>query len=261
MTNRKIINLFDKIFISVSIFLLIYAWINFFIRNLWVTFLLSLSFTFASVFLLFYFLDKKNEKKSLSKKHAQDIEEKFLAFRLLNKLNKLKLLKSIIEKTSECKKVKDSLIYFENNKNYQILISTHMDKLTQFELENLIQNLEKNIDVLKIICCNTDSTLNTKILKNLEIEIITKTKLYNEYFYPHGIFPNCSNLNKKNERKKFKEIMKNFITPQKAKSYFLCGLVLIFSSIILPFKTYYLIFGSILLTLCLCCKLKPLFNH
>ncbi len=261
MSKYKVINLFDKIFITVSIFLLIYAWINFFIRNLWTTFLLSLIFTFASVFILFHFLNKRDEKKTLSKKYIQEMEEKFLAFRLMSKLERFKFLKSVIEKTCECKKIKDSLVFEKNNKTYQILIALNREKLTQFDLINLIQNLEKNVNVLKIICCDFESNLNTKILKNLEIEIISKKKLYDEYFLLYNSFPDSSNLNIQKDQKKFKEILKNFFVSSKAKSYFLCGLVLIFSSIILPYHTYYLIFGSTLLIFSVICKLQPFFMH
>lgn len=261
MSKFKVINLIDKVFITCSIFLIIYAWINFFLRDLWATFFLSLIFSFAVVFLLFYFFNKRNEKKHLSKQHIKDMEEKFLAFRLLTKLNQLKLIKSIIEKTCECKKIKDSLLFFHEGKNQQIMISTNKEKLTQFELENLIQNLEKNVSVLQIICCEVETNINTKILKNLEVKIVTKNELYNKYFLPSNTFPDCSNLDTKIERKKFGEIMKNFLIPQKAKSYFLCGLILIFSSIILPYQTYYLIFGSTLLVLSVLCKLQPLFKR
>ena len=261
MSRFKIINLFDKLFISISIFLLLYAWINFFIRNLWTTFILSLIFTFAVTFILFYFINSFNQKKTINKKYLLDIEEKFLAFKLLRELDKLNLIKSIIEKELETKKIKNTICYLKDNKYYQIIIATDKENLTQFDIENLISHSQKNIDVLKIICCNFNTNINTKILKNLEIEIITKKKLYDEFFLRFNVFPDCSNLNTKTERKKFKEVVKNFFVPHKAKSYFFCGLILIFSSIILPYHYYYLIFVSTLMLFSILCKLQPLFKH
>ncbi len=261
MSKFKIINLIDKVFITCAIFLIIYAWINFFIRDLWTTFFLSLIFSFACVFLLFYFFNKRNEKKFISKQNLKDMEEKFLAFRLSPKSDKLKLLKSIIENKYECKKIKDCLVYFKDEKIHQITLATDTQKLSQFELENLIQNSEKNVSVLQIVCCEVDANLNTKILKNLDVEIITKKELYENYFTLFNTFPDCSNLNTKTDRKKFKEIAKNFFIQNKAKSYFLCGLILIFSSIILPYHTYYLIFGTVFLIFSIICKLQPFFNR
>ena len=261
MSKFKIVNLFDRIFITVSIFLVIYAWINFFLRNLWTTFLLSLIFTFASVFLLFYILNLRSEKKKTSKAYQNDVEEKFLAFMLMSLNEKLNLMKNIIEKSCECKKVKDSLTYSKNNKTHQLIIATDIEKLNQFQLINLISNSKKNIDISTILCCEIDTNLNTKIFKDLEIEFVTKKQLYDEFFLAFNTYPDSSILNTKKEGLNPSKILKNFIIPSKAKSYFLCGLILIFSSIILPYHFYYLIFGSILLILSVLCKLQPLFKH
>ena len=261
MSKFKIIRLIDRIFISVSIFLIIYAWINFFIRDLWITFFFSLFFTFACVFLLFYILNKQSSKKTASKEYFKNVEEKFLAFKLLSKSDKLKLIKSIVEKNNECKKLKDTLLFEKDNHPCQILLALDKEKITQFDLEKLVSMKEKNTNILKIICSDYEPNLNTKFLKNLEIEIIPKKKLYDEFFLPYNIYPDCSNLTTGKDKKSFKQVVKNFFIPSKAKSYFLCGLILIFSSIILPYHFYYLIFGSVLLTFSIICKLQPIFNR
>lgn len=261
MSRFKIINLIDKIFVSVAIFLIIFAWINFFIRNLWLSFVFSLIFSSASIFILFFFMNKHHQKTLTNKNHIKDMNEKFLAFMLLSKTEQLKLLSSIIEKDFECLKLKDSLIFSKNNEITQLMISLENEKISQFNLIKLIQKTEKNIRNLIIVCNDFDFNINSKILKNLSVEFVSKKELYENYFLPKSIFPNCSNLNVENERKNLKIIVKNFINPKKSKPYFLCGLVLIFSSIILPFHTYYLIFGSILLSLSILCKLQPIFKH
>ena len=259
MSRFKIINLFDRIFITISIFLVIYAWINFFLRDLWSTFVLSLIFTSACVFLVFYFLQKKQEKKNINNKYLADLEEKFLAFRLMSKTDKLEFITNIISKHYNCEIKEGNLLFKKDNKTHQILIATHIEKLTQFELVNLLQNLEKSVDVLLVFCCDAETNLNTNILKNLAIEIVNKKKIYDDYFLHFNAFPDCSNLQTQKEKIKFKQVAKNFFVPRKAKSYFLCGLVLIFSSIILLYHTYYLIFGSILLIFSIICKLQPIF--
>lgn len=256
MSKFKVINLFDKIFVTVSIFLIIYLWINFFLRNLFLTFILSLVFSFACVFLLFYFFNKKHEKKIFNKNYLKDVEEKFLAFRLMSKNEKLYFLSKILKKDHDTKTEKNYVRYIKHNFTIKIFVATHIEKISEYDLINLIEGVE-NVDVIQIVCNDFSPNINTQILANCKIEFITKRKLYDDFFLKYATFPNCEKINTKLEKKKLKEIMKNFFIPQKAKSYFWCGLVLFFSSIILPYHYYYLIFATILLLFSVICKLHP----
>ncbi len=261
MIKNKTINFVDKIFITICVFLIIYAWINFYIRDLWITFFLSTTFTFACVFLIFFFSEKKEQKNSLNKNHKNVLEEKFLAFRLMRKNEKLLFLKSLFGKQSLIDSDDKGLTLKTGNQIQQILIATDIEKLTQFHLVNLIENLNKNVDVLKIICCEIDSNLNTNLISNLQIELIEKNRFYNELLAPQNMFPDCSNLNKNFKPKRPKELLKNFFIKSKSKSYFSCGLLLIFLSIIIPYHFYYLIVGSILLLFSIICRLHPFDNN
>ncbi len=178
----------------------------------------------------------------------------------MNKKDKLQLLSSILSKQVENKIKKDSIIFVKDEKAHQIMVEVNDDDFNDLALFRMLEKLEKTTQVLWVICDSTAPSLKTKILKDLEIKIIGKKELYDEFFLANLVFPNTSNLNIKKEKLTFKFILKNLFTPQKTKPFFLCGLVLIFSSIILPFRTYYLIFGSLFLILSLVCKLRKIFK-
>ena len=260
MSKYKIVNLFDKLFITCTIFLIIYAWINFFIRDLISTFILSLIFSSGITFLIFYLFNKKNEKMLNNKKLLKVIETNFLAFRLLSKTEQLSLINSIVEKKFKTRILSNGIAFKKDNKTGIILIATQFEKISEYDFVNLLQGIS-SVDFIEIICNDFDEKLNTKILNNININFVTKKQLYNEYFLKNLIFPNCEKLNIKIERKSFRQIAKYFFVPAKAKSYFICGLILIFSSIILPYQTYYLIFGSVLLIFSIICKLQPFFKR
>lgn len=260
MYKFKSINLLDKIFITVSIFLIVYAWINFFIRDLTSTFFLSLIFTFSIVFIIFSLHNKRQTKKEKVKAYIKEVNEKFLAFRLLRKSEQLLLLEKILKHKYTTRIVGDSIIYKHDQKTYKTIIATHLEKVSDFDLINLLQGI-KNINCVEIICNDFDPNLNLKILNGIEIKFITKKVLFDEFFSPVDIYPNCEILNKKIERKKLKDITRNMFQPTRSKSYFLSGLILIFSSIILPFHIYYLIFGSALLIFSIVCKIRPVFSR
>ena len=117
-----------------------------------------------------------------------------------------------------------------------------------------------NVDVIDIICNEVDNNLNSKIFLDKTMIFTNKKKLYLNYFLKHNLFPDATNLNLKSNKLKFADIVKNMFIPQKAKSYFFCGLILIFSSIILPYHFYYVVVGSTLLMFGIICKLLPRFK-
>ncbi len=258
MSKFKIVNLFDKIFVSVSIFLIIYAWLNFYIRNLFSTFILSLIFSSAIIFVLYYFLNKKHERVKLSKKSTDEMNKSFLSFRLTPKKEKLDLLYQIFSREYETKLDNGILSYVKDDKNHIVLIATHIDRINENELINLVDEfVNLDFDVIDIICQDVSQNINSNIFIDKKIVFLTKEKLYTDYFSKYSIFPDDSKIDTSITKLKFRDILKNFFLPEKARSYFFCGLILIFSSIILPYHIYYILFGSTLLIFAIVCKLLP----
>jgi len=259
MSKFKIINLVDKLFISCSIFLIIYAWINFYLRNLWVTFILSIIFTSASLFVFFYTINRKNNKKLISAKEKEKINNNFFTFQLTPLKQKLELLKNILSNDYTTSIKNKTIFYTKNNTVHQIIFATHIEIITTNNLINLLdEHMENNSDVIEIICNNIDPKVNRNLFTNKKIEFITKEKLHKEFFLKYNIYPDSSKINLTNNKLKFTDILKNLFAAKKAKGYFFSGAILIFSSIILPYHFYYLIVGSTLLLFSLICKLMPL---
>ena len=255
MSRFKIINLIDKLFVSICIFLVVYAWINFYIRSLWTTFFLSLIFSFAIIFVLYYFLDKKQEKTKKSKQRTNEINKYHLAFRLMPRNEKKALIKHILSKQFGIQ-INDDLSYEKDGKKSIILISTESEILSQNDLINLIESAYNEDLDSYIIICNSHMGLKTKILKNKTITLIDKDNLF-DMFQATEIYPDISNLDDSVIKFSWKDFFLNMFQKQKAKSYFFAGFILIFSSIILPYHIYYLLFGSTLLIFALLCKLLP----
>lgn len=258
MSKFKIINLFDKLFISISIFLIIYAWINFYVRNLWTTFFLSLIFSAACVFVLYYFLNKKQEKVELGKKNTDEMNKSFLVFRLTPRKQKMELLYNLLSKEFNTKLDNGILTYIKDEKKHLVIVATHIERISENDLINLVDEfLDTDVDVIDIICNDVNPNINSKIFVDKKIIFITKQKLYLDYFSKYQIFPDNSKIDTSITKLRFKDILNNMFIPQKAKSYFFCGLILIFSSIILPYHIYYIVFGSLLLIFSILCKILP----
>lgn len=254
MTKFRIVNFIDKLFILFSTFLIIYAWLNFYIRNLISSLILSICFSFAITFIIFYFAEKHQVKQKLVRQNQAEINKNFLAFKLLQDKQKLNLIRDCL-KIDDYKIANNRLIFSNNNQTYTIIVFTEKNILTQDDLINIISSHKITTEFLIIICEQYSSDINCKIIKTLDIKLVNKEGLYLDYFKPNNIFPDCSILNDEIIKPNYKMLVKNLFQSKKSKQYFWLGLVLIFSSLILPFKIYYLIFGSAFLVCSILCKL------
>ena len=257
MIKTKLITILDKIFLSCTVFLIVYAWINFFVSNLMTTFILSLIFSGSIIFVFHYFFNRKKAKKISIANYLKDVEEKFLAFSLLGVKKRLELIYQIASQDYKCEKHKDKIVCFDQTKKIVILTNFNSERLTQFELNKTISGMFK-YDEIKIICKEKNPTLNLKVFKNTNIEIVSKKELYDEWFLKHSIFPETCFLNTEKNKINLKKILRNFIVKSKSKSYLFCGFILLFSSIILPYHLYYLIFGSLLIIMSILCRFEHL---
>lgn len=186
-----------------------------------------------------------------------EMHKYLLAFRLNKKNEQLNIIKNIISKEHETELENGQLTYKDAFGKHLVIIETKTQKLNDNDLINILnENYDNAFDCFDIFC-NDNLSLNTEILKNKKIFIINGKKLYNDYFLKHNIYPNIVDINEKTTKIRFKDIANNIFLVNKAKSYFLCGLVLIFSSIILPYHFYYIIFGSMLMLFAIICKILP----
>ena len=261
MTKFWLVSLIDRVFVSVAVFLLIFAWINFYVADLWVSFAISLVFTFAVLFLIYFFVGKKNEKAALNRKQIEEMNKFTLAFRLSKESEQKSLLKSILEKNFEVEMIGRKLTYKDALGNHLVILATEFKKLSENDLINLMsKHFDKKFDCFDIFCNELDFTPKN-IFKDKKIFIYDKRKIYQDFFKKTNIYPDCSNLDDKISKFSCADFLKNLFLPAKAKSYFLCGLILIFSSIILPFHIYYLIFASGLMIFAIICKIMPIIKN
>ena len=138
----------------------------------------------------------------------------------------------------------------------QIFIAVNEKILSEQTFFDILERRHKNTQKIVIVCENSNPNLSVNSPKNLTIEFVDKISFYDDYIVASNTKLDTSSLNVKT-KKTLKNILSNLFVPTKAKQYFFCGLILIFSSLILPYKTYYLIFGSLFLMFTILCKLQP----
>lgn len=258
MSKFKFVNILDLVFISVGILLIFFAWINFFIRNIFLALLCSALLSGLTVAIITYFKIKKTNKAILQFTHQQALEKFKFAIQSASSQKLISILKQLIPKNCPIK-IKQGNIFFTSDEKENVFIPFYSQDLN----DNLLLNLIKNINVsnITIFCSNysKEAKYISSIFNNKTITLISLDELY-KLTIQKKIKVDTENINLSKPKISVKDILKNSIKKDKSKGYFISGLVLLFTSLIIPYKIYYVIFSSILILLSIICKFKPANN-
>lgn len=156
---------------------------------------------------------------------------------------------------------------FNAEKNYKNeLTIDNKDTIILYNFDNKVLDCEeikkiyrenKNRKIHKIIIlCNSYSLDCKNLIKNfqkIKYEIIDISELYVKYILPEHSMPNFAIETIPKEKFNFNTFKKYAFSRHKSKTYFLCGLVLLFSSYFVPLRIYYLIFSALMFISSLLC--------
>lgn len=106
----------------------------------------------------------------------------------------------------------------------------------------------KDLDNITILCSNANNNLKHYInALNIKIDILNSENAIIKYQLKEQDL-NCF-IHEIKPIKNYKFFIEYALSPARAKSYLMLGLILLISSFFVLYKIYYLIFGTILLTL------------
>lgn len=255
MSRFKFINILDTIFISVAIFLIVFAWLQFFIKNLILSLFASTIVAIAIIMLIRWVKTRKYNNHQNKLKNASNLICFKLAIQTMPNTKLCMLIKKLIPSKYIPRINKGDIHYVKDNISHTFTFY-YSGQLDEAKLLDLIKT--KPCTNLSIFCTSYSQDIKTiaNAFKNKNISLISLEQLY-DIFNNKNISIDTSHIDINKHKISIKEILKNSISRNKSKGYFISGLVLLFTSIIIPYKIYYVIFSSILLTLSLICRLKP----
>ena len=251
MSRFKLVNIIDSIFISFTLFLIVFSIIQFIVGDFALTLIFSILVTLSIIFVTRYLKGKKKLKTDLNTKTKLEIENYYLNFSLYSLQKQLKTILEFIPKEKSAE-IKNNHIEYQNT---VVIILNSLEEISKDELIYEIKNFLHR--KLNIICLGYAFKKEAIELGKSINENITFLDKYD--FYKLCINNNIKIENKikiKQEKIKIKDIALNFFNKKHAKGFFFSGFILIFTSFIIPFRNYYLFFGIILLIFSLICRLK-----
>lgn len=253
MSKFKFINILDFIFIFVAIFLIFFAWINFFIRNIFLSIFLAVFLSSTIIFCFRYFKLRKKQKYQLSEKSQIELTKFKFAIQTYSSGKLISVLKKLVPNNCEVKTKNGTLYFLHNNQSWAFI--PFLQNLDDIKLLNLIKNV--SAENITIFCTSYDKQAEYvgSVFKNRVIKLVDIEKLFS-LLQDKNIEINTDNIDLAKPKISIKEILKNSLQPKNAKGYFISGLVLLFTSLIIPYKIYYVVFSSVLLILSILCKFR-----
>ena len=256
MSKFKFINLLDNLFIYISIFLISFAWIQFFAKSFILSLLLSAILAITIILLIRFFKNKNNLNHQISLNRQHNFEIFKLAIQTMPTSKLAMTIKKLIPPKYMAKVYKGDIIFSKNNSSH-IFTFYYAGNLDEYKLLEIIKT--KSQQNITIFCPSHPNELKSiiKAFKHKNINLISLEQLF-DLFNDKQIKINTSHIDLSKHKITLKEILKNSISQSKSKGYFISGLVLLFTSIVIPYRIYYVIFSSILFILSLLCRIKPI---
>lgn len=260
MKNFKLANFIDIVFVNFLFFLIAFTWIKFFNKNISYSFFLTTILLIIFNILLFFYNTNKKNKRNISKKLDEDIEQYMLTFLSNTNDENLKFFNTSIKKENSKILLKQNLIIYHFNNEKLAISPVFNNKNIIFEdcLRVLSYTKQLNIKKLYILCYNCDS--KTKILlnsfKDIEIKVLDKKLIYLEILKKTNLYPKIKFEYKNSKKLKFKQIIDISFNKSRAKGYFLSGILTFFCSFIVKYNFYYVFMSSILFLFTIFCFIK-----
>ncbi len=247
MTKLKISKYFDILTTSLTLFLLFFCWIKFYTKNPLLSGIFAVFLMGIGVFLIFFANFKHEKKKTLSKNAIKQAIDCALQLQFSSKQNVENFFEQTLKNNYKVTKHNFGFVLEKDHKKIFFVANFWLEKLDLYHFSQ-IYVAAKSLNLNEIFVCSNDFDEATKTfakgIKNLKITFFDKFLTYSTFIEPFKILPEKV-VDTTPEKLKLREILKLTISRERTKHYFLSGLILFLCSFFVPYKFYYLVFGSI----------------
>ena len=261
----------DTVILFVVLWLLFFAWIRFYTRNVLVSIIAGTILAGLVVFLVLFLNKKRSDKLNLNKQQKDEISRLLLNLRFTSLEQISKYFVKVLEKTHATVLCNDFIILKENsaqNGTHSILHSTEKMLFAPYFTRKIDMPyftyiykcaVALNIKHVAFVGAEFDSEVTnfTKQINGYTFEFIDFYKFYDEFIKNSGAqLPVIIDVTK--PKREWRELVQYAFSPARARNYLLFGLLIILCSFLVPFKIYYLVSGSILCLTALLVRVVPL---
>ena len=255
MSKFKFVNIVDLVFITICTFILMFAWVQFFVKSLFLSLFVSVLLTFTLMIVVRVFKSRKYDAQQLILSNNTNLIKFKLAIQTMPTLSLARIIKQLIPTEYNPKISKNTITFVKNGSTYTFVLY-YSNELNENNILEILKTT--NCNNIVVFCSSYGKQVKeiSTSFNNISVELISLEQLY-EIFNKNNINISTDNIVLNQPKSTLKQILKRCISREKSKGYFISGLILLISSILVPYKIYYLVFSSILIILSLACRIKP----
>ena len=258
---RKIRFIFQEVLKFFLIFLLVFVWIRYFERKLWIATLLSF-FISTCVYIVIYFLfRRKKNKESLKIKEKENAENIFLSLACDDKRMEF-FEKLALKKHKNVKKYSKYLIVTHDDGTKTLLYPDfEFDKLSIARLMQIYSKIKGKAGKIVTTCHSYDKEIVT-FSENLKEKflILDRFETYQRLYKFYDFFPEIKEEYKKDKLLTFKDFIAYSFNRKRAKGYILSAFLLTLSALFVRTTIYYCIVASLLVIFAIISQFNHIYN-
>ena len=242
MKKIRISNIFDFLIGTSFLFLVFFVWTRYFVHKIWLTIIISSVLTFFAISIYHIIQTKRQNKKILSEnemKNAHQISTKFL---LMTKQEILKEFEKYLSIKYLTKSKSDYLIINDNILRPIFSSATISDRDV---IESYTKIKKMNVKKLIIVCqgASTEAKKIAELITDKKVVVLEEFDAFENIYKPlkFEIPKNANERSKKN----IGDYVSFALKKERTKNYLIVAFFLLFSSFILRYNIYYVVFASI----------------
>ncbi|MBQ7977195.1 MAG: hypothetical protein IJ301_01160 [Clostridia bacterium] len=259
----------DAIILFLALWLLFFAWIRFYAKTVAISALAGATLSGLIVYLVFFLGYKRNLKINLSKTEKKNAQTLALNLNFTPISQVLEFFSACLDKDYQISEIcANSLVLTPNSAQNSAHSTMHSTLFVpfyenkKFALSHLstVFKLAKAKGISEVIICadevESDVKIFTKQLNGWKFSFMDTLEFYGQYAKDKSPLPAVLDVDKPKLQRK--EIIAYALNPARARHYLLFGFLLLATSFIVPFKIYYLLWGSLMCVIALLIKVIPI---
>ncbi|MBR7090867.1 MAG: hypothetical protein IKC79_00260 [Clostridia bacterium] len=254
MNIRRYSRFVDYFFITIGIIILTFCWIRFYTRNATLSLILAIVLGISLGYLAYFVHSRRLHQHNISSRLHRNIQSLEFQLSFASHDTLTEYFHYLL--SSQYPSITTSTTHLVAD--HHIIFYPHFSSIVDAQIIRQIVSALPNYTHINIIGSqfSKDATALCQSIRNIRINLLT-TRQFLDKFHLLDKFTIPNIIDVTQPKLSLRQILSGILDRKKSKTYLILGLLLLFYSFFIPYKIYYLIFGTLLLLLAIFSRFTP----